>query len=245
MTTKVVPGMLVAGENAAEVATEAAGRMARVLAKALGQKKRVAIALSGGSTPRAAYGELARAEGIDWSRVDVFFVDERAGDPESDRSNYRMIREALLGPARIADENVARMPGDVQDLATAARAYQAEIERRVAKKGDLPAFDLVVFGIGADGHTASLFPGEGTVLIRDRLVVDVPARPGHEARLSLAAPLLEHAENAVVIAVGKEKHGALERAWAVRGDLDETPARLIRAVQGSIVWVIDRAAGAG
>ncbi|MFO0670398.1 MAG: 6-phosphogluconolactonase [Polyangiaceae bacterium] len=244
MTTKVVPGMLVAGENAAEVATEAAGRMARVLAKALGQKKRVAIALSGGSTPRAAYGELARAEGIDWSRVDVFFVDERAGDPESDRSNYRMIREALLGPARIADENVARMPGDVQDLATAARAYQAEIERRVAKKGDLPAFDLVVFGIGADGHTASLFPGEGTVLIRDRPVVDVPARPGTR-RASPSPRRSSSTPRTPSSSPWQEKHGALERAVGrprrSRRDAGAPHSRGSR----SIVWVIDRAAGAG
>lgn len=245
MTTKVVPGMLVAGENADEVASEGASRMARVLRKALADKSRAAMALSGGTTPRAAYASLARAEGIDWSRIDVFFVDERAGDPESERSNYRMIRDALLRPAGIPEANVARMPAEGVDLAAAAAAYQTEIAARVAARDGIPSFDLVVFGIGSDGHTASLFPGEGTVNVRDRYVLAVPARPGHEARLTLSASVLEHAANAVVLAVGAEKHGALERAWAVRGDLDETPARLIREVRGSIVWVIDRAAGAG
>lgn len=243
MTTKVVPGMLIAASDAREVATEAAGRMARVLRKALLERRRACIALSGGNTPRAAYGELARSEGIDWSRVEVFFVDERAVPPDSDRSNYHMIKETLLDVAGIPAENVARMPADAKDLEAAARDYEAEIEKRVPKRDHAPSFDLIVFGVGADGHTASLFPNEATVTITDRWVAPIAARPGHEARLTLTAPVLERAGNAVVLAVGAEKQDALERAWAVRGDVNETPARVIRSVQGSIVWVIDRAAG--
>ena len=243
MTTKVVPGMLIATADAREVAVEGAGRMARVLRKALLERSRACIALSGGTTPRAAYAELARAEGIDWSRVEVFFVDERAGDPEGERSNYRMVRESLLRVAKVPDANVARMPSDAADLSVAAREYQARIEARVPRRDELPSFDLVVFGIGTDGHTASLFPGEPAVKIVDRWVAHVPAHGSHEDRLTLTVPVLERAQNAVVLAVGAEKREALERAWLVKGDLSTTPARIVRAVQGSVVWVIDRAAG--
>lgn len=243
MTTKVVPGMLIATADAREVAVEGAGRMARVLRKALLERSRACIALSGGTTPRAAYAELARADGIDWTRVEVFFVDERAGAADSERSNYRMVRESLLTVAKVPEENVARMPAEGADLEAAAREYQARIEARVPRREDVPAFDLVVFGIGTDGHTASLFPGEPAIEITDRWVAHVPARAEHEDRLTLTVPVLEHAQNAVVLAVGAEKREALERAWLVKGDLTTTPARIVRAVQGSVVWVIDRAAG--
>jgi 6-phosphogluconolactonase len=135
------------------------------------------------------------------------------------------------------------MRGEASDLDAAAREYQREILARVPGRGDLPAFDLIVFGIGADGHTASIFPGEPTVSIVDRWVAHVPARGDHEARLTLTVPILERAQNAVVLAVGAEKRDALERAWQVAGDLHATPARIVRGVQGSVVWVIDRAAG--
>lgn len=243
MTTKVVPGMLIATPDAREVASESAGRMARVLRKALLERNRASLALSGGTTPKAAYAELARAEGIDWSRVDVFFVDERAVPAESERSNFRMVKESLLTPAQVPPANVLRMPADAGDLTAAAAEYAATIQARVAARAGVPAFDLIVFGIGADGHTASLFPGEPSVAVVDRWVTAIAATTVHEARLSLTVPILEHAQNAVVLAVGAEKQAALERAWAARGDLAATPARVIRSIQGSVVWVIDRAAG--
>lgn len=243
MTTKVVPGMLIATTDAREVAVESAGRMARVLRKVLTERKRASIALSGGTTPRAAYAELAQAEGIDWSRVDIFFVDERAVAPESDRSNFRMVKESMLSVGKIPADNVFRMPADSSDLEAAARTYAATIEEHVARRDGVPAFDLIVFGIGTDGHTASLFPGESAIGIQDRWVAAVDPATGHEARLTLTVPVLERTHNAVVLAVGSEKSEALERAWSAKGELSATPARIVRSVQGSVVWVIDRAAG--
>jgi 6-phosphogluconolactonase len=136
------------------------------------------------------------------------------------------------------------MAGDAADLAQAARDYEATLRDTIkAKVSGLPALDLVVLGVGDDGHTASLFPGEPTVNITDRLVADVPAREGREARLTLTAPMLENAKSTVILAFGKSKHAPLERIWATSGDLSATPARVIRGFRGAITWVIDRAAG--
>ncbi len=242
MTTKVVPGILIATPDAEQAYKEAGARMARSIRDAVSARGRAAIALSGGNTPRPAYAMIAKDPKIDWSRVDVFFVDERAVPPTSDRSNFRMVREALLEPAKIADDHVFRMHGEASDLEQAARDYEALV-RKTVRTGAPPAFDLIVLGVGDDGHTASLFPGRPEVEITDRLVVSVPAHAGLEPRITLTAPVIEAARHVMVMALGKAKHEPLERVWQVSGSKNETPARLVRDVRGAITWVIDRAAG--
>jgi 6-phosphogluconolactonase len=116
------------------------------------------------------------------------------------------------------------------------------------KVGGVPSLDLVVLGIGDDGHTASLFPGERTVHVTDRLVTAVPAaaaegREPREPRLTLTTPVLESARASVLIVLGKSKNAPLERIWSTSGDVVETPGRVVRSFRGSVTWVIDRAAG--
>lgn len=244
MTTKVVPGQLVASRDAQEVAREAATRMARAIRNAAGKNGRAAIALSGGNTPRDAYTLLARESGIDWTKVNVFWVDERAVPPTDDRSNYRWAKATLLDPAGIAPSRVHRMPADSPDLDAAARDYEKTIRAHVELDGDaVPAFDVIVLGVGEDGHTASLFPGEKTVDIHNRLVAPVPAAPGREARLTLTPVPIEHARQVFVLAVGAGKRPALERVWAAQGDVHQTPARTVRGCRGAVTWIIDKAAG--
>jgi 6-phosphogluconolactonase len=135
------------------------------------------------------------------------------------------------------------MPADESDLQAAARAYEATIRSRVARGPDgMPSFDAVVLGIGDDGHTASLFPGEATVDIEDRTVVAVAASGSREARLTITRPVIQHAAHAFVLVVGKAKHAALERAWAATGDLHATPSRLIGQSRGAVTWIVDEAA---
>jgi 6-phosphogluconolactonase len=249
MTTKVVPGQLVAAQDAGQAAAEAAARIARALRAAVAKKGRAAVALSGGNTPRDAYGRLAREAGLEWSKIHVFFVDERAVPPADDRSNYRWAKATLLDPAAIPPANVHRMPADEPDQEAAAAAYEKTVRANVELDGEgVPAFDVVVLGVGEDGHTASLFPGEPTVEILDRLVAAVPASTGqestrHEARLTLTTPSIEHARTIFVLAVGANKRPALERAWSARGKLGETPARVVRGCRGAVTWIIDKAAG--
>jgi 6-phosphogluconolactonase len=235
--------MLIATPDIAEVAREAAARMGRAIQEALGERGSAAIALSGGSSPFEAYRLLGQQR-IDWTKVQIYFVDERAVSPDSGRSNYANAKKALLDPAKIPTANIHRMRGEDPDLARAAADNEAELRDNVKEKiSGLPALDLVVLGVGDDGHTASLFPGEDTVNVTDRLVAVVQAKGDREARLTMTAPLLENARNTVIIAYGPTKHEPLERIWATSGDLKQTPARIIRGFRGTITWVIDRAAG--
>jgi 6-phosphogluconolactonase len=242
MVTKVVPGLLVATPDAAGASREACSRLARGILDGIKERGRATIALSGGGSPLDAYRLLA-AEPIDWSKVDVFWVDERMVPPDHPRSNYGAARAALLDRITIPSSNVHRMRGE-EDPARAAAEYEAMLRDTVrAKVAGLPALDVVVLGVGDDGHTASLFPGEDTVHLTDRLVAAVPARGDREARLTLTTPVLENARSTVLIVLGKSKHEPLERIWATSGDVGATPARIIRGFRGTITWVIDRAAG--
>ena len=244
MTTKVVPGQLVASRDPTQVAREAATRMARALRNAVAKSGRAAIALSGGNTPRDAYALLARESGIDWSRVNVFWVDERAVPPTDDRSNFRWAKATLIDPAGIDPARVHRMPAEAPDREGAARDYEKSIREDVELDGDgIPAFDVVVLGIGEDGHTASLFPGDRTIDVHDRLVAAVAASGTREARLTLTPPAIEHARQLFILAVGAAKRPALESVWSAQGNVHETPARVVRGCRGVVTWLIDKAAG--
>jgi 6-phosphogluconolactonase len=239
----VAPGELVTEKDAAGAARDAAIRMGSAIQQAVAARGRATIALSGGNSPRDAYATLARTPGIDWSKVDVFWVDERAVVPTDDRSNYRWAKATLLDPAPVPAERTHRMPADAQDLEAASRAYAKAIDERVEHDADgVPAFDVMVLGVGDDGHTASLFPGEATVDLTDRWVASVPARTGREARMTLTRPLLQHARLVLVLVVGAAKRQALGRAWAADGDLHATPSRVIREAKGHVTWIVDQAA---
>lgn len=243
-TTKVVPGMLIAVPSAEDVAREAASRLAKTLREAIKARGKATLALSGGDTPRQTYMRLAAEPDVAWSSVEVYFVDERAVPKTDDRSNYRWAKECLLDRAKLPEAHVHRMRGDDGDLEAAAREYERELRSGVpAGQGGVPSLDVMVLGVGDDGHTASLFPGMPTVEIADRAVVAVGKTEGREERLTLTAPVIEQARAVFVLAVGAKKTNALERVWAVSGSLRDTPARVIRSARGSIHWIIDKAAG--
>lgn len=245
MTTKVVPGLLIATPDAAQAAREASARMAKTLREAIRDRGSATMALSGGSSPLDAYRLLAK-ESFDWNKISIYWVDERAVPPDHERSNYAAAKTALLDAITIPTGNIHRMRGEASDLAVAASEYETTLRDTVKQKlSGLPSLDLVVLGVGDDGHTASLFPGEPTVNVTDRLVVAVPAKRDakREARLTLTTPVLENARATVIIVLGASKNAPLERIWSTSGTVSETPARIIRSFRGSITWVIDRAAG--
>jgi 6-phosphogluconolactonase len=184
------------------------------------------LVLAGGRTPRAFYARLAR-EKYDWSKVDVFFSDERCVPPDHPDSNFRMARETLL--SRVT-ARVHRMHGETCD----AVGYEGEL-RLVFGKG-LPSFDLVFLGMGADGHTASLFPGDPALEETQRLVAKV-ARPDHQ-RLTLTLPVLSASKLAVFLVSGAEKREALRRVLAG----DDLPAARVAARR--VVIIADAAAAA-
>lgn len=246
MSTSADGGHRVDAGDARGVAGVAAEHIALALWDAIAKTGQATLALSGGNTPREAYALLAGQKEIDWRRTRIFWVDERAVAPTDDRSNYRWAKHTLLDPARIPPERVHRMRAEDPDLAAAARGYEALIRAHVsADARGVPSFDVAVMGLGDDGHTASLFPGEPTVTIDDRLVAHVAAGGGHEARLTITRVMIEHAKKLFFLVVGPTKRPALERVWADEGDEGRTPARLVRSCLGDVEWVLDRAAAGG
>lgn len=182
------------------------------------------VALAGGSTPRRLYHRLANCE-FPWSQTEVFFGDERCVPPDHPESNYRMANEALLSKV---PATVHRMPGESCDAA----AYEDELTQ-VFGQG-LPAFDLVLLGLGEDGHTASLFPGDAALDERNRHVVRVH-RPDH-SRLTLTLPVLSAARVAMFIVSGSSKKEALRRLL----EREDIPAARVAAEK--IVILTDEAA---
>ncbi len=212
--------------ESSELPTRGARRIAALIHELAAQSEQtISLALAGGSTPRAMHEKLALLD-LPWSRLEIFFGDERCVPADSADSNYRMAKESLLDRVPIARERVHRMPGELADHDAAARAYEAVLP---------PSIDVLVLGIGEDGHTASLFPGAAALAERGRRVLPVvgPKPPPH--RLTVTPPVVEAARNIVVLAAGAGKaepvQRALEGAW---GPL-QTPAQLAR--EG--LWILD------
>jgi len=228
--------------NDADALAEAA---ADLVISAVHKAERFALVLAGGSTPRATYRLLAdprRRDAIDWSRVDVFFGDERAVAPGAEGSNYRMAREALLDHVPIAESRVHRIRGELPP-AEAAVIYDAEIRRVL---DDPSSFTMVLLGMGDDGHTASLFPGSPALEEKSRLAAAAEGPPPHRGRVTLTLPALCAANNVVFLVSGGGKAARVAEVLAqLRGEAPATlPAARVRPADGELTWLLDRAAAA-
>lgn len=226
-------------DDAAALGQTAALRMIEKITEAIQARGRATLALSGGSTPYEAFSLMANRN-LPWSKTFWFWVDERAvpvGDP---RSNYSAA-EAALGLNRKNVGGVYRMQAERENRAAAAQDYEQIIARHFADSP--PSFDVMVLGIGDDGHTASLFPGLPQVEERRRLVVDAPAQPDKklEARLTFTPALIWQARYALILAKGSSKRVPIEQATSP-GPLRDIPARLFQQIQGNVEWMVDRAA---
>lgn len=231
--------------DAEAVARAGAEELVRAATRARAAGATLRVALSGGSTPRRMLERLAAERArVDWSRVELFFGDERAVAPDHPESNYGMARRALLEPAGIADARVHRLRGESADLEAAAREYQEEIALvcGVPAAGAPPVLDLVYLGLGADGHTASLFPGTRALSEARRWVVANPV-PGLAAtRLTLTFPILNRAARVVFLVSGAEKAHALAAVLEGPRRARELPAQGVCPVAGELAWLVDAAA---
>ncbi len=203
---------------------------------ALGERDEFRIALSGGNTPRPIYEELARrGHDLPWERIFITFSDERCVPPESAKSNYRMARESLLIPAAVPERSVARMRGEIEP-ALAAQEYQDELNVRAKQKGEASyRHDLILLGLGDDGHTASLFPGTAALEEKTRGVVANSVPQLNESRLTFTYPLLAQARN-ICFLVGAGKNAELIEQ--VLAGERQYPAARVECPRGEIQWLI-------
>lgn len=195
------------------------------------------IAMSGGSTPRFLYEALAAstfAAGIDWSRWRVFFSDERATPPDVPDSNYRLVHDALLSKVPIAPENVHRVQADRPDLDAVADAYSRLLE---AECGRPPRLDVVLLGLGLDGHTASLFPGTPALDVEDAWVTRGLADFEPFERITFTFPAINAAAHVAFLVTGSAKGDALR--GVIGGSV---PAARVRPVGGELHWFLDAGA---
>lgn len=227
------------------VAEAAAREFSEACREATGSRGVFRVALSGGSTPRALYARLASAphrEEIAWDRVRFFWGDERCVPPDSERSNYRMAKETLLDPLRIPARHVFRMRGE-DEPARSAAAYEELLATEFER--DPPRFDLVLLGMGADGHTASLFQRSRALTVRRRSVTENYVRALREWRLTLTLRALNAARRVLFLVAGADKRPAAERVLARKRGWRALPAAGVRPAGGSLLWLLDEEAGGG
>lgn len=221
------------------LARAAAETVIETLRAALEERGRGSLVLTGGSTPRTLYELIARDYGhaLDWGKVDIFFSDERHVPPDDDDSNYRMARETLLDGIGFADANVHPFPTQSTPEAD-ARAYHETLRDYF---GDAPAFDIVLLGMGEDGHVASLFPDRPALSETERWVVATEAPPSSPVldRLTLTYPILNAARTVLFLVTGERKHDALR---AVLEDPEQSPPAERVDARERLLWYVDEAA---
>jgi 6-phosphogluconolactonase len=228
-------------EDANEVARAGADEFARTVAGVLADHNRAFVSLAGGNTPKAMYKLLATPawrDRVEWPRIEIFFGDERCVPPDHEESNYRMARQALLDHVPLAADHVHRVLGERAPVEAAA-AYETVLRRVTSASFDAPlVLDLVLLGMGPDGHTASLFPGTPVLDERQALAAAVHVQKLDSWRVTLTAPVLSAAAHVIFTVVGADKADAF--ATAMLDPLGTVPVQLVRAPQQ--LWLVDRAA---
>jgi 6-phosphogluconolactonase len=221
----------------------AARRFVAAVGEAIGQRGACAVVLSGGRTPQALFRVLAERQyscRIAWDKVDFFWGDERCVPPTHELSNYGTAHQELLSRVEIQPQQVHRIPGELPAADQVALKYEEDLSRYFgfAPGQGRPRFDLVLLGLGADGHTASLFPCEKALQETTRWAVPVERRD-EVSRVTLTLPVLNAARQIHFLAVGDEKARAVYHIVARQGDPSTWPARLVQPDEGRVLWFVD------
>jgi 6-phosphogluconolactonase len=223
----------------------AADEVIRAATDAVAQRGRFTIALSGGSTPRNLYTLIAAnaSASLPWDRMFFFWGDERHVAPDDPDSNYRMAHEALLSKIAIPLGNVFRIPAENPDAAAAAEAYEQTLRKFFAlAPGEFPRFDLILLGLGPDGHTASLFPETAALQEKSRLVVANWVEKLKASRITFTLPVLNAARCLAFLVSGTDKAAVLHEVLEGNAPPEKYPSKLVRPAEGTLIWFVDRAA---
>ncbi len=217
--------------------------------QAVEKKGGFTVALSGGSTPKALYSLLINDHDlyarVPWQKIDFFFGDERSVPPDHPDSNYRSAQDGMLSKAPVSPERVFRMKGEYKETEKAAAEYDHLLREFFhLSAGELPRFDLIMLGMGPDGHTASLFPGTKALNEHHRLVVSNWVGKFYTHRITMTAPVLNNAACVMFMAGGQDKAQPLKAVLEGPYEPAQLPSQLVRPVNGKLLWLVDKSAAA-
>jgi 6-phosphogluconolactonase len=233
--------------DGAAIAKRAAQEFVQSAASAVREKGAFNVALAGGSTPRALYNLLAtdtalRSQ-VPWDKIHLFFGDERHVGPDHPDSNFRMATEAMISKAPLKPEQVTRIKGEYPDAEQAAREYEQALHAYFkTKDGEYPRFDLVLAGMGNEGHTLSLFPGTKALHADGRIVVRNWIGKLYAERITLTAPAASNTARAIFMVTGADKAPALKAVLEGPYEPEQLPAQLLQPKNGKLLWLVDTAA---
>jgi 6-phosphogluconolactonase len=216
------------------------------LSTRINEQEKFTIALSGGSTPAVLFRLLADEykDKIDWSKMHFFWGDERCVPPEDEQSNFKMANDLLLSKVPVRAAQIYRVRGEAEPAAEAGR-YGAAIRSVVDIQNGLPAFDLIMLGMGSDGHTASIFPDQ-MELLQDTQICAVAVHPeSKQQRVTFTGQLINNAREVAFLVTGDSKKDKIEAIVKQVNDYDAFPAAHIVPAKGTLHWYLDRAAAAG
>ncbi|TLX76000.1 6-phosphogluconolactonase [Labilibacter sediminis] len=211
----------------------------RLLKEKTTKSEQVSIALSGGSTPKAIFDELANsyADSIDWNKVHFYWGDERCVPPTDEQSNYKMTVDHLLSKVSIPKENIHRVLGEIEEQ-EAAGTYETLLKDKLPTVNDLPQFDIILLGMGDDGHTASVFPYEIELWDNKNTCIVATHPDSGQKRVSLTGGIINNAKEIYFLVTGEGKAGKLDEIIHKKDDYKKYPAALVN----NPVWLIDKEA---
>jgi 6-phosphogluconolactonase len=243
IVTMEIPSNLHVFETPEQLAVAAAERFVEYARDVHHELDGFSVALSGGRTPKRVYELLATEQfkhRVEWSRVHLFFGDERCVPQDHPDSNFAMVYKTLISRVAIPAKNVGRIIGE-GDARENAGGYESQLRTFFASR-PWPRFDLVLLGMGEDGHTASLFPQSAAVQETSRWVVATEHAHSGQRRITLTVPALNHAAHIIFLVTGHEKAAALSQVLRGQSEPVRLPASLIQPVDGALEWFIDREA---
>ena len=234
--------------DGAAIAKRAAQEFVQAAASAVREKGSFNVALAGGSTPKALYSLLVNdptlRSQVPWDKMHLFFGDERHVPPDHPDSNFRMATEAMIAKSPMKPEQVTRIKGEYPDAGQAALEYEKALrEYFKLKNGEYPRFDLVLVGMGNEGHTLSLFPGTKALHADGRIAVRNWVGKLYADRITLTAPAASNAARVIFMATGADKAPALKAVLEGPFEPEQLPAQLLQPKNGKLLWLVDTAAG--
>src|SRR5579859_4339044 len=230
------------------IARRCAQKFVEIAAAAVKQKGSFEVVLAGGSTPKTLYSLLvndpALRSQLPWDKMHLFFGDERHVGPDDPQSNFCMARETLISKSPLKPERVIRIKGEYPDAANAAREYEQHVRTYYKlSEGQFPRFDLVLLGMGSEGHTLSLFPGTRALHESKRIVVHNWVGKLCAERITLTAAGVNQAAQVLFMVTGADKACALKAVLEGPYEPDQLPAQMIQPLNGKLQWLVDTAAG--